>query len=43
MFSNPFFHRNSWGTTWGESGYFKLLRDGSNHCGIACYAMYLKD
>jgi cathepsin L len=35
--------RNSWGTTWGESGYLKLLRDGSNHCGIACYAMYLKD
>lgn len=34
--------RNSWGTSWGESGYFKMLRDGSNNCSTACYAMYLK-
>ena len=25
--------RNSWGTSWGDGGYFKFLR-GSNHCGI---------
>ena len=25
--------QNSWGTSWGEAGHFKILR-GSNHCGI---------
>jgi len=24
---------NSWNETWGDHGYFKILR-GSNHCGI---------
>lgn len=24
---------NSWGTEWGENGFFKILR-GVNHCGF---------
>lgn len=27
--------RNSYGTTWGDSGYFKLARNFGNHCGVA--------
>lgn len=31
--------KNSWGTTWGNEGYMKMLR-GVNQCGIAGYASY---
>lgn len=31
---------NSWGTGWGEGGYMRMIRNGSNTCGIASYALY---
>lgn len=27
--------KNSWGTSWGDHGYFKLPRNENNYCGIA--------
>ncbi|XP_020348182.1 cathepsin L1 [Oncorhynchus kisutch] len=32
--------KNSWGTAWGEGGYMRMIRNGSNACGIASYALY---
>ena len=31
--------KNSWGTSWGDSGYIYIRRDGSNRCGIANFAV----
>ncbi|KAF7203317.1 cathepsin L1-like [Nothobranchius furzeri] len=32
--------KNSWGTSWGEGGYMRMIRNGRNTCGIASYALY---
>lgn len=32
--------RNSWGTQWGEKGYFKLNADTLNNCGISLWYWY---
>ncbi|XP_030752462.1 cathepsin L1-like isoform X2 [Sitophilus oryzae] len=32
--------KNSWGPKWGEEGYFKIVRNRNNQCGIASYGMY---
>ena len=32
--------KNSWGTTWGMLGYFRICANRSNKCGIASHASY---
>ncbi len=32
--------KNSWGETWGDHGYIKMLKDKDNSCGIASSASY---
>ena len=32
--------RNSWGTSWGEQGYFKMAMNKNNMCGLATWAVY---
>jgi cathepsin L len=35
-----FLVKNSWAEDWGDQGYIKMTRDGSNNCGIASAASY---
>ncbi|KAL3273376.1 hypothetical protein HHI36_014824 [Cryptolaemus montrouzieri] len=32
--------KNSWGKDWGDDGYFKIVRNQKNRCGIATLATY---
>jgi cathepsin L len=34
--------RNSWGTSWGENGYVRILKDSSDQCGVLDAASYPK-
>eukprot|EP00092_Neocalanus_flemingeri_P006680 GFUD01007215.1.p1 GENE.GFUD01007215.1~~GFUD01007215.1.p1 ORF type:complete len:573 (+),score=84.46 GFUD01007215.1:274-1992(+) len=29
--------KNSWGENWGSSGFFKIIRNGTAHCGLGSY------
>ena len=32
--------KNSWGSSWGESGYIRTRRNYGNMCSIACWPQY---
>lgn len=32
--------KNSWGSEWGQEGYFRLARNANNMCGVTAEASY---
>lgn len=34
--------QNSWGTKWGENGFFRIMRDGKCRCGICFIPSQIK-
>lgn len=32
--------KNSWGTSWGENGYFKIIRNATDVCGIYQHGVF---